>query len=59
MAAKVEIKFCGVSDADIHGGAGGDVARSPGLLFEVGAKQSSVVAFLHNYESDTRLVVGF
>ena len=46
-------------DADVDGGAGGDIARLAGLLFLVRAEQAGVVTLLDHDERDARLVVGF
>ena len=59
MAAQVEVELGGMRDAEVHGGAGGDVARLAGLLLLVGAEQARVVTLLHHYERDARLVFRF
>ena len=59
VRTKVEIKFCWVSDANVHGGASWDIARATRLLFFVRAKQPSVVAFLNDNKCDAWFVIGF
>ena len=44
-------------DADVDGGAGGDVARLAGLLLLVRAKQPSVMTLLDHNKSNAGLVV--
>ena len=57
MRAQVEVELRGVGDADVHGGAGGDVAALAALLLLVRAEEARVVALLHHDEGDPRLVV--
>ena len=59
MTAQVEVELRGVGDADVDGGAGGDVAAAAGLVLAVGTEQPGVVAFLHDDERDARLVAHF
>ena len=40
MRAQVEVELRGVGDADVHGGAGGDVAALAALLLLVGTEKS-------------------
>ena len=57
MRAQVEVELRGVGDADVHGGAGGDVAALAALLLLVRAEEARVVPLLHHDEGDPRLVV--
>lgn len=57
VAAQVEVELGGVRDAEVDGGAGGDVPGLAGLLLLVGAEKARVVALLHHYECDARLVL--
>ena len=40
VGAEVEVELCRVGDADVHGGAGGDVAALAALLLLVGTEKS-------------------
>ena len=57
MRAQVEVELRGVGDADVHGGAGRDVAALAALLLLVRAEEARVVPLLHHDEGDPRLVV--
>lgn len=57
VTAEVEVELGGVRDAEVDGGAGGDVARLARLLLLVGAEQPRVVPLLHHYERNARLVL--
>ena len=58
MGAEIEVELRGVSDADVHGGPGGDVPALAALLLLVRAEEAGVVALLHHDERDAGLVVG-
>ena len=57
MRAQVEVELRGVGDADVHGGAGGDVAALAALLLLVRAEEARVVPLLHHDEGDPWFVV--
>ena len=57
MTAQVEVKFCGVGDAHVDGGACGDVATAACLVLAVGAEETGVVSLLHHDEGDAWAVV--
>ena len=57
MRAQVEVELRGVGDADVHGGAGRDVAALAALLLLVRAEEARVVALLHHDEGDPWFVV--
>ena len=59
MWAQVKIKFGWVGNASIDSCASRYVARFARLLFLVSAKESRVVALLHNDKRDTRFVIRF
>jgi len=59
MAAKIEIKLCGMGDTDINSGTRRNVSTFSRLFFFVSAEETSVVAFLYNYKSDARFIVWF
>ena len=46
-----------MGDADVHGGAGGDVAALAALLLLVSAEESGVVSLLDHDECNAWLVV--
>lgn len=56
MTAEVKVELCGVRDAEIDCGSGGDVAGLARLFLLVGAEQARVVTLLDHNERDTRLV---
>ena len=58
VGAEVEVELCRVGDADVHGGAGGDVPALAALLLLVGTEEPRVVTLLDHDESNTWLVVG-
>lgn len=57
VAAQIEVELGGMRDAEVDGGAGGDVARLARLLLLVGAEQPRVVPLLYHDERDARLVL--
>ena len=57
VRAQVEVKLCGVGDANIHRGPGGDVPALAALLLLVGAEQPRVVTLLYHDERYPRLIV--
>lgn len=57
MAAEIKVELSGVRDAEVDGGAGGDVAGLARLLLLVGAEQARVVPLLHHDERDARLIL--
>jgi hypothetical protein len=59
VAAEVEIELGGMRDAEVDGGASGDVPRLARLLLLVRTEQSRVVPLLHHYERDARLIFSF
>lgn len=57
MAAQIEIKFGGMCDAHIDGGACGNIARFAALLLLLRAEESSMMALLHHNECDARPIL--
>ena len=57
MGAEIEVELRGVSDADVHGGPGGDVPTLAALLLLVSAEEPRVVTLLHHDKRDAGLVV--
>ena len=59
VRAKVEVKLCRVCDANINGGAGGDVARFARLLFLFRSEKPRVMPLFDDDEGDSWFVVIF
>ena len=56
VGAQVEVELGGVADADVHRRPRRDVARLAAPVLAVPAEEAGVVALLHHYERDARLV---
>ena len=57
MWTKIKVEFRWMGNSYIHSGASWNVTRSSWLFISICTEKTSVMAFLHHNESDTRLKI--